>query len=140
MNAVATRSLQSLTALAAALMLMALATLPAAAAELIMFDRAGCPYCVKWKKEVGPGYSKTAEGALAPLRIHNIADGQIKEIEFKRPVRFSPTFVLVDNGREIDRITGYLDNATFWGLYAPMIERLKAQKTETQAPHKDAKK
>lgn len=140
MNFPARRILKKLAATASALAFSLLAMLPAHAAELIMFDRTGCPYCVKWKQEVGPGYPNTAEGAFAPLRIHNIADGQIKDVELKRPVRFSPTFVLVDKGREIDRITGYLDNATFWGLYAPMIERLKAQMAAIQSPQKDSGK
>lgn len=106
------------------------------AAELIMFERAGCVYCARWNAEVAPGYSKTPEGQRAPLRRHDLALGQMQGVELKRPVRFSPTFVLLENGREVDRITGYMDNASFWGLFAPMIARLDA--TGQAAPNTSA--
>ena len=39
------------------------------------------------------------------------------------PIRFTPTFVLVDDGREIGRIEGYPGEDFFWGL----LERLLLQ-------------
>lgn len=108
------------------------------AAELIMFERAGCVYCARWNADVAPGYAKTPEGQRAPLRRHDLALGQIQGVELNRPVRFSPTFVLVDNGREVDRITGYMDNASFWGLFAPMIARLAETHSGKAAPNPSA--
>ena len=55
------------------LALLLLATLPARAAELAMFDRADCPVCIRWNKEVGPTYPKTPESRRAPL--HRVAIG-----------------------------------------------------------------
>ena len=40
------------------------------------------------------------------------------------PVRYTPTFVLVAEGRELGRITGYRDDAMFWGLLGAMLRRL----------------
>jgi hypothetical protein len=106
------------------------------AAELIMFEREGCLHCAKWMAEVAPSYSKSAEGLRVPLRRHDLARGQDAGIKLARPVRFSPTFVLVDQGREIDRITGYIDNATFWGLFAPMLARMQPSSTSPSIPPK----
>ncbi len=112
---------------AAALALSAgLAWTPAQSAELVMFERAGCPWCARWDAEVAPAYTKTAEGQRAPLRRHNLDKGQPTDVTLERPVRYTPTFVLVDNGKEVGRITGYIDNAMFWGTLMPMIAKLDA--------------
>src|SRR3546814_19952527 len=41
---------------------------PAAAAELIMLERPGCAWCLRWDREIAPIYPKPAEGHPAPLR------------------------------------------------------------------------
>ena len=38
--------------------------------------------------------------------------------------RFTPVFVLVENGAEFGRIRGYPGETFFWGLLANLIERL----------------
>jgi thioredoxin-related protein len=93
-----------------------LAVSPAAAAELVMFERDGCVWCARWDREVGQIYPKTPEGAAAPLRRVNLDRGSAAESGLKAPVRFTPTFVLLDNGREIARIIGYMGEDAFWGL------------------------
>ena len=91
-----------------------------------MFERSGCPWCVRWDREVAPAYAKTAEGQRAPLRRHSLDNGQPQDIKLDLPVRYTPTFVLVDGGREVGRITGYADNAMFWGMLSPIIARLNS--------------
>ena len=107
-----------------AMILLATGAAGAGAAELLMFERSGCPYCLRWDQEIAPAYKLSNEGRIAPLRRHDLAHGQPKDIKLKSPVRFSPTFVLVDNKMEIGRVTGYIDNAMFWGMLAKMIEKL----------------
>lgn len=106
-----------------ALLVASALLLPAAAgsAELLMFERAGCVWCERWDREVGPGYDKTAEGRAAPLRRIDLGKGGPPEPALAKPVRYTPTFVLVFEGREIGRITGYLSNDTFWGLLGKML-------------------
>lgn len=96
---------------------------PAAAgsAELLMFEREGCVWCARWDREVGPAYDRTAEGRAAPLRRIDLGKGGPAEPALARPVRYTPTFVLVEDGREVGRITGYLSNETFWGLLGKML-------------------
>lgn len=93
----------------------------ASSAELLMFERAGCPWCARWNREVAPGYVQSDEGRYAPLRRVDIDQGQPQGVQLKLPVRYTPTFVLVDEGREIGRLIGYIDAATFWGLFAKMV-------------------
>jgi len=106
---------------------------PARAAELLMFERAGCPYCQRWLRDVGPIYPKTAEGRRAPLRMISLDRGR-PDVALASPVRFTPTFVLMDNGREVGRITGYMDEAMFWGLLAGLVGKLDAA-APSQAPN-----
>ena len=41
--------------------------LPALSAELVMYRRAGCPYCQAWDREIAPAYPKTYIGKRLPL-------------------------------------------------------------------------
>ena len=100
-----------------------LAMLPAAprAAELLMVERHGCHWCDRWNAEIGPIYPKTDESLRAPLRrtqIHDLPE----DVDFvSRPV-FTPTFVLIDAGRELGRIEGYAGDEFFWFVLGQLLD------------------
>jgi len=100
--------------------------LPAALAqtELVMIERDGCPYCARWNEEIGPIYPKTPEGARAPLVRHNIRDDLPDGMQLDRRVVFTPTFILLQDGHEVDRLEGYPGQDFFWGLLDRMLTRL----------------
>jgi hypothetical protein len=104
-------------------LLAVLLACPAAnAAELVMFWRAGCPYCARFDREIGPIYGRTDEGKAAPLRrvdIHKPIPPDLGSIAIER---VTPVFVLVEQGREIGRIRGYPGEDNFWGLLAGLID------------------
>jgi len=98
----------------------------ARAAELVMFEQAGCVWCESFNREIAPVYDKTDEGRRAPLRRVDI-DGPVpSELAFIEPERLTPLFVLVDRGREIGRIRGYPGEDNFWGLLGALIKKLDA--------------
>jgi hypothetical protein len=100
---------------------------PAAyAAELIMFEQAGCEWCAKFDREIAQIYPKTEEGQRAPLRRVNIDQPLPKDLAFIQVERLTPLFVMVDKGREVGRIRGYPGNDNFWGLLGVLIKRLDA--------------
>ena len=105
----------------AALVGMALVSLPLRAAELVMFERDGCIWCARWDREVAPVYANTPEGNAAPLRRVDLGSTRADEPGLAAPVRFTPTFVLMDEGREVGRITGYIGDDAFWGLLGKML-------------------
>ena len=45
-------------------------------------------------------------------------------IEKKGLVHFSPTFVLVEGGKEIGRITGYPGEDNFWWFLEELVKKL----------------
>ncbi len=93
-------------------------------AELIMFEEDGCPWCERWREEVGVIYNKTAEGKIAPVREVDILDPLPDDLKFLVKGKYTPTFVLIDKGKEIGRIRGYPGESFFWGLLAVLIEKL----------------
>jgi thioredoxin-related protein len=99
-------------------------TPPARAAELIMFEQKGCVWCQRFDREIAPAYEKTTEGKRAPLRRVDIAKPQPLEFAYVQRERYTPVFVLVENGREFGRIRGYPGDTFFWGMLANLIERL----------------
>jgi hypothetical protein len=96
----------------------------AQAAELIMFERAGCYWCARWNREVGPVYDKTPEGRKAPLRRVDLDKGQPTDLKLDPAVYFTPTFVVMDKGREVARILGYSSDMMFWGLLGKHLAAL----------------
>lgn len=112
------------TLLGAATVTLALAAVPASAAELVMFEDAGCVWCARFNAEIGPVYHKTDEGRRAPLRRVDSGAALPADLAFIAPERLTPLFVLVDGGREIGRIRGYPGDDHFWGLLDMLIKKL----------------
>jgi len=92
------------------------------AAELVMFERPGCPWCKRWHTEIGPAYPLTTEGKAAPLRRHHIRDQALAGITLSRPVTVTPTFVLAEGGREVGRIVGYPGEDFFYEMLDGLLK------------------
>jgi thioredoxin-related protein len=123
-----TRKFFSRIALVAAISVFA--ALPSArAAELIVFEQAGCVWCETFDREIAPIYPKTVEGQRAPLRRVNIDHTLPSDLAFLEMERLAPVFVLVEKGQEIGRIRGYPGEDHFWGLLGALIRKLDAAGT-----------
>lgn len=101
----------------------------ARAAELLMFELQGCSWCKLWHKEIGPAYANTPEGHRAPLRNVDVKGPVPEGIVLEKPVRSAPTFVLIEDGREIGRITGYPGADFFWPLLDQLLAKLETPAT-----------
>lgn len=110
-------------------MFIALTVLPARAAELVMFEQAGCAWCETFDREIASVYGKTDEGRRAPLRRVDIAGPLPQDLVFIGVEKLTPLFVLVDQGREVGRIRGYPGEDNFWGLLGALIKKLNAPGT-----------
>jgi thioredoxin-related protein len=108
---------------------IALSLSNAQAAELVMFERAGCAWCEAFDREIAPIYGKTEEGLRAPLRRVDTARPVPPDLAFIETERLTPLFVLVDRGREIGRIRGYPGEDFFWGLLGALVKKLDASAT-----------
>ena len=118
--------LTTLTAIYATFIALTLAMVPSdtRAAELVMFEQAGCPWCKAFDREIAPVYGKTNEGLRAPLRRVRLDDPLPADLAYIQVERLTPLFVLVDAGHEIGRIRGYPGEDHFWGLLGVLIKKL----------------
>lgn len=85
-------------------------------------------WCARWNEEISEIYPKSTEGQVAPLQRIDIDEKIPEGLTFARALHFTPTFVLMLDGTEFDRIEGYPGEDFFWGLLGQMIE--KAQTPE----------
>ena len=109
--------------LASTLMAIALsATAATAESVLVMVEEHGCVWCARWNAEIAPIYPKTSEGKAAPLRRLDINQTMPAELSFKGKLHFTPTFVLMVDGKEISRLEGYPGEDFFWGLLGQMLK------------------
>jgi hypothetical protein len=96
----------------------------ALAAELVMFESETCTWCERFDKEIGPIYPKAAESSCAPLRRVDIHDPRPADLVHIKGVLYTPTFVLVEDGHEVSRLTGYPGEDFFWSLLARDLKKL----------------
>ncbi|MDN5786778.1 hypothetical protein [Pseudorhodobacter sp.] len=110
------------TILALAFALLPMASAQAEGLTLFMVEQPGCIYCARWEAEVGDAYDKTAEGQAAPLQRIDLHDPLPDGVRFARKAVYTPTFVLVRAGQELERIEGYPGEGFFWGLLDVMLK------------------
>lgn len=115
------RPIKAMTIAILSLYFSALSATPAAALELLMVDQEGCVYCEMWDEQIAPIYPKTAEGRFAPLARIDISELDNAEVTFARTINFTPTFVLIQEGRELGRIEGYPGEDFFWWMLSKLL-------------------
>lgn len=97
---------------------------PAEAAELLMFEQKACPFCEAFNREIAPDYPKSVAGGRAPLRHVDIWESRTGGVEGLDPAVFTPTFVLVDDGKEVGRLMGYPGRRYFYAEIEELIARM----------------
>ena len=107
---------------AAALWLTTATSALAGDIRLVVVEQHGCAYCAAWDDEIAPAYPNTPEGRFAPLLRADLHQGPPDGIAYARGVRFTPTFVLVEDGVEIGRMEGYVGADFFWPVYSEFLQ------------------
>ncbi|MBB4287703.1 thioredoxin family protein [Roseospira goensis] len=102
-----------------------------------MFESPACHWCARWHDEIWPIYPKTAEARRAPLRRVNLHDPWPADLRHIRAVSFTPTFVLMADGAEVGRITGYAGEDFFWFQLSAVVQKLPEEATP-EAPASNA--
>ena len=102
-------------------------------AVLLMVEEQWCEWCEQWNSDIGVIYSKTAEGRTAPLRRADIHDELPEDVELNARVHYTPTFVLLSNGKEVGRIEGYPGEDFFWGMLHQLLKKLPGTKSKRAA-------
>jgi hypothetical protein len=100
------------------------------ATELLFFFDPHCGACIKFEKEIVSIYHNTQEAEIAPL-VHiqfYKSNGELSEAThmagLATPVTVVPSFVLMHEGHETDRIIGYGSDELFWMALNRILENL----------------
>lgn len=110
-------ALARLSRVASSLLLAALLMVPLAAiaeTRLVMVTSDHCPFCRAWERDVGAIYDKSPYAPNMPLTRVEMGAPLPDDIVLTGPVIGTPTFLIVSDGREIDRQRGYDDAEMFW--------------------------
>lgn len=103
----------------------------AGAAELVMLERPGCAWCERWDREIAPIYPQSAEGRVAPLRRVDVTAPWPDDLAGIERDFYTPTFIVVDDGKEVARLRGYPGDNFFWPLLGDMLDKLPAAAPQT---------
>jgi len=110
--------------ISALILLLTLAFPAFAETRLMMVEEEGCAWCIRWNKEVGGKYALTVEGKTAPLWRHDISAPLPEGVTLTSQPQYTPTFILLVDGTEVNRIEGYPGEGFFWGLLEIMLTSL----------------
>jgi hypothetical protein len=110
-------ALARLSRMALSLLLAAVLLIPlqaVAETRLIMVTSDHCPFCRAWERDVGAIYDRSPYAPNMPLTRVEMGAPLPDDIVLTGPVLGTPTFLIVSDGREIDRQRGYDDAEMFW--------------------------
>ncbi|MDX2159061.1 MAG: hypothetical protein SFW09_21360 [Hyphomicrobiaceae bacterium] len=124
--------MRKLGALIAALLLSIMPSLPLGAArapdveasrlELIVVEVAGCTVCELVRLHIQPAYEASPRAREVPMRYIDITHIDETTIGLASHVSTVPTIVLMRDGREVDRISGYTGPSNFFSALSDLME------------------
>ncbi len=82
--------------------------------QLVVMEAPGCIYCGLFRRDVLPSYQASARAKDVPVRFLDINDLEKANLELDSSVQIVPTFVLIQNNKEVGRIPGYVGPETFF--------------------------
>lgn len=118
-----------------AMLLLLLASPVVSAADLLYVFDSECGACRAFDHDIGDIYPKTEEARIAPLRRLNINMVRGKhivlgehQVQLNTDIIGTPTFILISDGREVDRFSGYSRDEMFWMSLQHLLNKLPAHR------------
>ncbi|MGI9479717.1 MAG: hypothetical protein ACR2PI_23650 [Hyphomicrobiaceae bacterium] len=91
-------------------------------AELLVFEGKGCAYCFIFRRDVVPGYLQSPRARDVPMRFIDVRKADLSTLQLRQPLTMLPTVVLMKNGREVDRIAGYMGPEPFYHMVSRLMK------------------
>jgi thioredoxin-related protein len=92
-------------------------------AELLVFEVEGCSYCMLFRRDVAPAYERSPRARQVPMRFIDANKSDISRLNLAEPLKVVPTIVLMVDGREVERITGYMGPEPFFHMISSLLRR-----------------
>jgi Thioredoxin-like domain len=89
--------------------------------EILVFETEDCLYCQIFRRDVLPQYEVSKRARVAPIRFLNATTADPKKLGLDAPISMLPTVVVMREGRERGRITGYLGPEPFFHMVTRII-------------------
>jgi peptide methionine sulfoxide reductase msrA/msrB len=80
---------------------------PLGGKEIVVIDAEHCRFCKKFKKRITDHYQGTI-----PLRTAH--QDALKGFKLKSTIEGTPTIIFIEDGKEVETYTGYMDEKTFY--------------------------
>jgi hypothetical protein len=96
-------------------------SLSASRRELVVFETADCDYCELLRRDVLPEYLRSRCAAEVPVRFVNVESIDLDRLPLSSPLTVVPTVVLMSEGYEVGRITGYTGPELFFQLMPRLL-------------------
>jgi len=107
--------------------------------KLVMYEARNCLNCRQFKREMMAKYKRSATGRAMPLeRIDADNRAAVRKYRLKRPISFTPIFVVIKNGREVSRFIGYMGPSKFMHTVRSLLKRHTAQAPKPAAQRSKA--
>lgn len=90
--------------------------------EVLVLEIANCNVCGLVKQNIHPIYARTPHAQRIPMRFIDVTRIDETKLGLNGRIETVPTTVLMRDGREVDRIAGYLAPANFLHILARMID------------------
>jgi thioredoxin-related protein len=72
-------------------------------------------------RNVADDYSNSWPGRIAPLERIYVSEYRANQFELKAPIQIVPTFVLIEDGKELLRLTGYFGRQNFFQIMTSVL-------------------
>lgn len=88
--------------------------LPDSRLELLVVEVDNCIYCGLFRRDVAPTYRVSGRAKTVPMRFIDINAPDVDRLALTAPIDSVPTVLVVENGREVGRIAGYVGPEIFF--------------------------
>ena len=82
--------------------------------ELLVVEIDNCIYCGIFRRDVAPTYKGSPRGRSVPMRFVDLNAPDVDRLQLSAPIDSVPTVLVIDNGREVGRISGYVGPEFFF--------------------------
>ncbi len=81
--------------------------------ELLVLEIRNCDICEVIRERIEPAYNGSARSKRAPMRFVDITSINEMDLGLRSTVRTMPTVVLMKDGREVDRLSGFISTELY---------------------------
>jgi thioredoxin-related protein len=92
---------------------------------LIVIEVPGYFYCRLFRRDVHPVYEASTRARVVPMRFLDLEAASARQLAFERPIDVLPTVVLFRNGREVNRIAGYMAPHNFIRVINHLLSQMR---------------